>query len=39
LGSSNANNMVRATIEGLKSLKRAENVARLRGKTIQEVLG
>lgn len=39
LGSSNANNMVRATIEGLKSLKRAENVARLRGKTIQEILG
>ena len=39
LGSSNANNMVRATMEGLKSLKRAENVARLRGKTIQEIIG
>jgi len=39
LGSSNANNMVRATIEGLKQLKRAEAVAFLRGKTVQELLG
>ncbi|EAX47592.1 ribosomal protein S5 [Thermosinus carboxydivorans Nor1] len=39
LGSSNANNMVRATIEGLKQLKRAEDVAALRGKTVQELLG
>jgi len=39
LGSSNANNMVQATIEGLKSLKQADKVARLRGKTIQEILG
>ncbi len=39
LGSSNANNMVRATMEGLKSLKRADKVARLRGKTIQEIIG
>jgi len=38
LGSSNANNMVRATIEALKSLKRAEDVARLRGKTVEEIL-
>lgn len=39
LGSANPNNMVRATMEGLKSLKRAETVAELRGKTIQEILG
>lgn len=39
LGSSNPNNMVRATIEGLKALKRAEKVAELRGKTVQEILG
>jgi small subunit ribosomal protein S5 len=39
LGSSNANNMVRATIEGLQNLKRAEQVAALRGKTIKELLG
>ncbi|NLV17820.1 MAG: 30S ribosomal protein S5 [Syntrophomonadaceae bacterium] len=39
LGSSNANNMVRATIEGLKSLKQADKVAQMRGKTIQEILG
>ncbi|MDR1702249.1 MAG: 30S ribosomal protein S5, partial [Sporomusaceae bacterium] len=39
LGSSNANNMVRATVEGLKNLKRAEQVAALRGQTIKELLG
>ncbi|SDF97567.1 small subunit ribosomal protein S5 [Selenomonas sp. WCT3] len=39
LGSSNPNNMVRATIEGLKALKNAEAVAELRGKTVQEILG
>ena len=39
LGSANPNNMVRATMEGLKSLKRAEAVAELRGKTVQELLG
>ncbi|MGE5544222.1 MAG: 30S ribosomal protein S5 [Bacillota bacterium] len=39
LGSSNANNMVQATIQGLKSLKQADKVARLRGKTIQEIIG
>lgn len=38
-GSSNPNNMVRATIEGLKSLKSAEAVAVLRGKTVEELLG
>ena len=38
-GSSNPNNVVRATIEGLKALKRAEAVAALRGKTVEELLG
>ena len=38
-GSSNPNNMVRATIEGLKSLKSAEAVAALRAKTVEELLG
>ncbi len=39
LGSSNPNNMVRATIRGLSQLKKAETVAQLRGKTVQELLG
>lgn len=39
LGSNNANNMVRATFEGLQNLKSAEQVAQLRGKTVQELLG
>ncbi|MEL7567250.1 MAG: 30S ribosomal protein S5 [Dehalobacterium sp.] len=39
LGSNNAINMVQATIEGLKSLKKAEEVARLRGKSVEELLG
>lgn len=39
LGSNNANNMVNATLEGLKELKRAEEVAKLRGKTVEELLG
>ena len=38
-GSSNPNNMVRATIGGLKSLKSAEAVAALRGQTVEELLG
>lgn len=39
LGSSNAQNMVRATMEGLRNLKKAEEVAKLRGKTVEELLG
>lgn len=39
LGSTNEINMVRATMEGLKSLKKAEDVAKLRGKTVEEILG
>lgn len=39
LGSTNAINMVQATIEGLSQLKRAEDVAKMRGKTVEELLG
>ena len=39
LGSNTAINMVNATIEGLKSLKTVEEVARLRGKEPGEILG
>ena len=37
LGSNNPNNMVNATIEGLKGLKTLEEVARLRGKSVEEI--
>lgn len=39
LGSSNAMNMVNATLNGLSRLKRAEDVAKLRGKSVEELLG
>jgi small subunit ribosomal protein S5 len=39
LGSSNPNNVVHATMNGLKNLKKAEDVARQRGKTVEELLG
>ena len=39
LGSSNALNIVHATMEGLSRLKKAEDVARLRGKSVEELLG
>ncbi|AJD89468.1 30S ribosomal protein S5 [Jeotgalibacillus alimentarius] len=39
LGSNTPINMVRATIDGLKQLKRAEDVAKLRGKSVEELLG
>lgn len=38
LGSSNAINMVHATMAGLKGLKRVDEVAKQRGKTIDEIL-
>ncbi|NLC63187.1 MAG: 30S ribosomal protein S5, partial [Thermoanaerobacterales bacterium] len=39
LGSSNSRNMVNATVVALKQLKRAEEVAKLRGKTVEELFG
>jgi small subunit ribosomal protein S5 len=39
LGSNTPINMVRATINGLTGLKRAEDVAKLRGKSVKELLG
>jgi small subunit ribosomal protein S5 len=38
LGTTNPINMARATVDGLKSLRRPEDVARARGKTISEIL-
>ena len=37
IGSNNPNNMVNATMAGLMSLKSVEEVARLRGKSIEEI--
>ncbi len=39
LGSNNPRNMVNATMEALKSLKKPEDVARIRGKSVEEILG
>jgi small subunit ribosomal protein S5 len=39
LGSNNPKNMISATIDGLGRLKTVEDVARLRGKTVEEILG
>lgn len=39
LGTNNPRNMVNATMEALKQLKKAEEVAKLRGKTVEELLG
>lgn len=39
LRSNNPRNMVNATIQGLASLKTAEEVAKLRGKAVEEILG
>ena len=37
IGSNNPNNMVNATMEGLKGLKSIEEVARVRGKSVEEI--
>ncbi len=39
LGTSNPRNMVNATMAALGQLKRAEDVAKLRGKSVEELLG
>ena len=39
LGTNTPINMVRATVDGLSQLKRAEDVAKLRGKSVEELLG
>ncbi len=39
LGSSNPRNVVNATIEALKLLKKPEDVAKIRGKSVEEILG
>ncbi|HHT14750.1 MAG: 30S ribosomal protein S5 [Christensenellales bacterium] len=38
-GSPNPINTVKATLEGLKQLRSAEEVAAMRGKTVEEILG
>ena len=38
LGSNNPTNMVRSTMEGLAQLKTVEEIAKLRGKTVEEIL-
>lgn len=37
LGSHNPHNMVKATLEGLQSLRSAEKIAAMRGKTVEEI--
>ena len=39
LCSNNTNNMVKATINGLANLRTAEQIAKLRGKSVEEILG
>jgi small subunit ribosomal protein S5 len=39
LGSDTSLNIVKATVQGLGSMKRVEDVARLRGKSVEEILG
>lgn len=39
LGSGNIMNIAKATIQGLQSIKRPEEVARLRGRTVEEITG
>ncbi|SDC78561.1 SSU ribosomal protein S5P [Melghirimyces thermohalophilus] len=38
-GSNNPINMIRATLSGIQNMKRPEDVAKLRGKSVEELLG
>ena len=38
-GTNNRINTVKATLEGLKGLRNAETVAKMRGKTVEQILG
>jgi small subunit ribosomal protein S5 len=38
MGTGNAHNVLRAVFEGLRSIRSAEEVARSRGKNIEEIL-
>ena len=38
-GSNNPANCVKATMDGLRQLRTAEEIAKLRGKTVEEILG
>ena len=39
IGTSNPHNVIKATFEGLKSLRNPQEVARLRDKTLEEIMG
>ena len=39
IGSNNKRNVVNATMEGLKNIKTPKQIARLRGKSVEEILG
>lgn len=39
LGSHNPHNLVRATVSGLRNLRSPEEIARRRGKTVEEIIG
>ncbi|RNC63021.1 MAG: 30S ribosomal protein S5 [Candidatus Dichloromethanomonas elyunquensis] len=39
LGSSNAHNVVNATMAGLKDLKKDQEVAKMRGRSVEEIIG
>lgn len=39
LGTNNPRNVVNATLEGLKLLRTAESVAKLRGKSVRDIIG
>ena len=39
LRSNNPQNVVKATMEGLKALRTAEQVAAIRGKSVEEIVG